>query len=166
MKVVSKHPNAMKQHEILQEAMLSMSNSLNEVSRHIENWPIQPTVDSNNKIDSTIEGKNNAIDLKDFAKIFGLFANLVAPLEAAEAFQKVHALRSQVHEARLKFQQLKQNKDSVGPEAVLEQATKLRPLLANLRRAESDFVYVLLHQWRAAMQTVTSDLNELEIKYE
>lgn len=159
MKTTPKNLNVMKQHEVLKSQMASISTSLSEISKHIEKWPIQPTEPRDSK-----EGENDSTNFEDISHIFAIFSNLLGPLEAGEAYKKLVDIRKKVHESKRKFENLKANKDTVGPEAVLQEATNLRPLLGALRKAESDFVYVLMHQWRAAIQAIDSDLLEIQSK--
>lgn len=159
MKIASKYANVMKQHENLKLSMANVSSTLNDINKRIEKWPIQPTEENDSK-----EIEKEPVSFADIAHVFDLFGNLIGPLEAGEAYKRLIDIRKKVHESRRKFESLKANIDNVGPEAVLQEATNLRPLLSSLRKAESDFVYVLMHQWRAAIQTIDSDLHEIQGK--
>ena len=159
MKIATKNANVMKQHEVLKSSVANISATLTEINKRIEKWPIQPTEKSNSS-----EIEKDPITFADISHVFEFFGNLVGPLEAGEAYKKVIDIRKKVQESKRKFENLKANIDNVGPEAVLKEATNLRPLLSALRKAESDFVYVLMHQWRAAIQTIHSDLQEIQNK--
>lgn len=161
MKISNKLINVMKQHEILKNSMSNVSATLTDINKHIEKWPIQPA-----EKDDTYEIEKEPTSFADISHVFDLFGNLVGPLEAGEAYKKLIEIRKKVHESKRKFENLKANIDNVGPEAVLHEATNLRPLLSSLRKAENDFVYVLMHQWRAAIQTIHTDLHDIQIKNE
>ncbi|OHT06947.1 hypothetical protein TRFO_24909 [Tritrichomonas foetus] len=151
-----KSHDLMKQQETIKNSMANVSQTLADLAKRVESWPKQLTDEDEND-DLQID-----IDLTNYSRIFGVFASVIAPLESGESYKKLVEIRNKVNESRKRLDNLKASKNIVGPEAVLEEATKLRPLLHQLRNTEAEFVYVLMHHWRAATQTISTDLHDVD----
>lgn len=145
-----------KSQENIRDSFAAVSSTLTELEKSLNNWPKLPTGDE--ETDTT----SIEVKLNEYAEIFKNFGILLAPIENGAEYIKLMSLRQQVAEAKKKFYAAKENKETLGPEAVIVEAQNYRNLLPELRQAETQFLYVLMHQWRGAISAVCSDLNEIQ----
>ena len=153
---LNKSGDVSEQQRVISSAISNLAETLPPIAKGLEEWPTQPTGD-----DTTDSRKIN-INLVDFTKAFRNFAKIFAPSESEAVYRKLLDLRAKAKESRKKLADLKKDRKTIGPRPVLAEAQRLRGILQEQRAMENAFVVVLLHEWRAAVSLLASDLRECD----
>lgn len=151
---LDKASDVVKQQQAISGSISKLADSLNEIEQCLCQWPKCPTGDEK------ADNRTIQINIKDFIKAFQSFSDFVKPSESQAAYQKMMETRKKVADLRKLVAELKQSRASVNPRLLLNEAKKLRELLPVLRQQESEFIFVILHEWRAALSCLVTDLND------
>ena len=151
---LDKASDVVKQQQAISTSLHKMTESLGEIEQCLCQWPKFPTGDDK------ADNRSIQINLEDFIKAFESFSGFVKPSESQTAYHKLMETRKKVSDLRKLVGELKQSREAVNPRLLLNEAKKLRDLLPVLRQQESEFIFVILHEWRAALSCLVTDLND------
>ena len=153
---LNKSGDVSEQQRVIASAVSELADTLPPIAKALEEWPKEPTGDDAN------DSRKINVNLVDYAKVFKNFAKLATPSESEGVYRKLLDERAKAKESRKKLAELKKLKKEVGPRPILAEAQRLRGILKDLRATEVAFVIVLLHEWRAAVSLLASDLRECD----
>lgn len=142
--------------QALKSSIQSIGSSLEEIDKSAKQWVMQPVNDDQNNDDFDI----NSINISQFSNVFATFEDSINIKEFTESYNNLASLRNQVSESKKRLDHLIDNKASVGPQEVLNEAINLKMLIPKLRSAETDFVYKFMNNWKESLSKLCDELQK------
>ena len=143
--------------QALKSSIQSIGSSLEEIDKSAKQWVMQPVNDDQNNDDFDI----NSINISQFSNVFSTFEDSINSKEFTESYNNLASLRNQVSESKKRLDHLIDNKASVGPQEVLNEAINLKMLIPKLRSAETDFVYKFMNNWKESLSKLCDELQKI-----
>lgn len=143
--------------QALKSSIQSIGSSLEEIDKSAKQWVMQPVNDDQNNDDFDI----NSINISQFSNVFATFEDSINIKEFTESYNNLASLRNQVSESKKRLDHLIDNKASVGPQEVLNEAINLKMLIPKLRSAETDFVYKFMNNWKESLSKLCDELQKI-----